>query len=53
MGYLHIGIAELETAEGKLYLYVAIDRTRGPRVGWSTIGSERDRQWLRPGQRSI
>ncbi len=27
MGYFHIDIAELQTAEGKLYLYVAIDRT--------------------------
>ena len=27
IGYFHIDIAELQTAEGKLYLYVAIDRT--------------------------
>lgn len=27
IGYFHIDIAELRTAEGKLYLYVAIDRT--------------------------
>ena len=27
IGYFHIDIAELHTAEGKLYLYVAIDRT--------------------------
>ena len=27
IGYFHIGIAALQTAEGKLYLYVAIDRT--------------------------
>ncbi len=27
IGYLHIDIAELQTAEGKLYLFVAIDRT--------------------------
>jgi hypothetical protein len=26
IGYFHIDIAELRTAEGKLYLYVAIDR---------------------------
>ena len=26
IGYLHIDIAEVQTAEGKLYLYVAIDR---------------------------
>jgi hypothetical protein len=26
-GYVHIDIAEIQTAEGKLYLYVAIDRT--------------------------
>ena len=27
IGYLHIDIAEVRTAEGKLYLFVAIDRT--------------------------
>src|ERR1700712_1164799 len=27
IGYFHIDIAELQTAEGKLYLYVTIDRT--------------------------
>jgi transposase-like protein len=27
IGYFHIDIAEVRTAEGKLYLYVAIDRT--------------------------
>jgi hypothetical protein len=27
IGYFHIDIAELQTAEGKLYLYVAIHRS--------------------------
>jgi len=27
IGYFHIDIAEVQTAEGKLYLYVTIDRT--------------------------
>ncbi len=27
IGFIHIDIAEVQTAEGKLYLYVAIDRT--------------------------
>lgn len=27
IGYLHVDIAEVQTAEGKLYLFVAIDRT--------------------------
>src|SRR3712207_2012077 len=27
VGFFHIDIAEVQTAEGKLYLYVAIDRT--------------------------
>ena len=27
IGYFHVDIAELQTAEGKLYLFVAIDRT--------------------------
>jgi hypothetical protein len=28
IGYFHIDIAEVQTAEGKLYLYVAVDRVR-------------------------
>ncbi len=31
IGYFHIDIAELRTAKGKLYLYVAIDRTASSR----------------------
>ena len=27
IGFFHVDIAEVQTAEGKLYLYVAIDRT--------------------------
>ena len=27
IGYFHVDIAEIRTLEGKLYLYVAIDRT--------------------------
>ena len=27
IGFFHIDIAELRTSEGKLYLFVAIDRT--------------------------
>lgn len=27
IGFLHMGIAEVQTAGGKLYLFVAIDRT--------------------------
>ncbi len=27
LGYFHVDIAEAQTAEGKLYLFVAIDRT--------------------------
>ena len=27
LGYFHVDIAEVQTAEGKLYLFVAIDRT--------------------------
>jgi hypothetical protein len=39
IGYFHIDIAELQTAEGKLYLYVAIDPLwnmldLSPAVGW-------------------
>lgn len=28
IGYFHVDIAEVRTEEGKLYLFVAIDRTR-------------------------
>jgi hypothetical protein len=35
IGYFHIDIAELRTAEGKLYLFVAIDRTSN-RIGLLT-----------------
>jgi hypothetical protein len=31
IGYVHIDLAEVQTAEGTLYLYVAIDRTELPR----------------------
>ena len=35
IGYFHIDIAEVRTEEGKLYLYVAIDRTRNsPSFNW-------------------
>ena len=37
IGFFHIDIAEVRTAEGKLYLFVAIDRTsqiRFRRVAW-------------------
>jgi hypothetical protein len=27
IGFFHVDIAEVQTAEGKLYLFVAIDRT--------------------------
>jgi len=27
IGYFHIDLAQVQTAEGKLYLYVATDRT--------------------------
>ena len=45
IGYFHIDIAEVQTAEGKLYLFVAIDRTSkfafvaaGQEDGHETIG---------------
>ncbi len=34
IGYFHIDIAELQTAEGKFYLLVAIDRTSNERTSW-------------------
>ena len=34
IGYFHIDIAELQTAEGKFYLLVAIDRTSNERKSW-------------------
>jgi len=36
IGYFHIDIAEVQTAQGKLYLFVAIDRTSSlPWRNWS------------------
>jgi len=35
LGYFHIDIAEVRTEEGKLHLFVAVDRTRStPSPGW-------------------
>jgi hypothetical protein len=38
IGYFHVDLAEVRTAEGKLYLFVAIDRTSKFRTG-SQIGN--------------
>src|SRR3979411_503453 len=41
IGYFHIDIAELRTAEGKLYLFVAIDRTS--KFAFVTLYEKEDR----------
>ena len=38
IGFFHIDIAEVQTAEGKLYLYVAIDRTSNGEKGRTDVG---------------
>jgi hypothetical protein len=42
IGYFHIDVAELQTAEGKLYLYVAIDRHRQVRLRAAGLEDGRD-----------
>jgi hypothetical protein len=34
IGFFHIDIAEVQTAEGKLYLFVAIDKASFRRTRW-------------------
>jgi hypothetical protein len=54
IGYFHIDLAEVRTAEGKLYLFVAIDRTSSsPSLSWSnTLTCELPppflKHWLQP-----
>lgn len=38
IGFFHIDIAEVQTAQGKLYLFVGIDRTRKFAVTRSALG---------------
>ena len=46
IGFFHIDIAEVQTAEGKLSLFVAIDRTsKLP----AFASSRRRGRWLQPG----
>ncbi len=45
IGFFHIDIAELRTAEGKLYLFVAIDRTRKFAVAQLVEKANRKTAW--------
>ncbi len=45
IGYFHIDIAELRTAEGMLYLFVAINRTSKFAVAWLVEKSKRKSAW--------
>lgn len=45
IGFLHIDIAELRTAEGKLYLFVAIDRTSKFAVAQLIEKADRKTAW--------
>jgi transposase InsO family protein len=45
IGFLHIDIAELRTAEGKLYLFVAIDRTSKFAVAQLVEKADRRTAW--------
>ena len=45
IGYFHIDIAELRTNEGKLYLFVAIDRTRKFAVALLVDKANRKTAW--------
>jgi transposase-like protein len=48
IGYFHIDIAELRTNEGKLYLFVAIDRTSKFAVAQLVDKSNRKTAWEFP-----
>ena len=43
IGYFHIDIAEVQTAEGKLYLFVAIDRTS--KFAYARTCTRRQARW--------
>lgn len=45
IGFFHIDIAELQTAEGKLYLFVAIDRTSKFAVAQIVGKADRKTAW--------
>jgi len=45
IGYFHIDIAELRTNEGKLYLFVAIDRTSKFAVAKLVDKANRKKAW--------
>jgi len=45
IGFFHIDIAELRTSEGKLYLFVAIDRTSKFAVAQSVDKADRKTAW--------
>ncbi len=54
IGYFHIDIAELRTAEGKLHRFIAIDRTSSsPSPSWWNAPTRKERKhswttWLQP-----
>ena len=45
IGYFHIDIAEVRTQEGKLYLFVAIDRTSKFAVAQRVENANRKTAW--------
>ena len=53
IGFFHIDIAEVRTAEGKLYLFIAIDRS-SPLCTWSSAPTRRPHRpfWTRWSRRS-
>lgn len=48
IGFFHLDIAEVQTAEGKLYLFVAIDRTSKFAVTQLVEKTDRKTAWSRP-----
>jgi hypothetical protein len=50
IGFFHIDIAEVQTAEGKLYLYVAIDRTSQVRLRPAGREGQPDHGFRLPGR---
>ena len=48
IGFFHIDIAEVQTAEGRLYLFVTIDRTSKFAVTQLVGKADRKTAWSRP-----
>ena len=53
IGFFHVDIAEVQTAEGKLYLFVGVDRTSKFAVTQLVDKADRRTAWERGGSRNL